>query len=64
MGMGLLFLLSALFFSLVPFMIIQALLSNSQISDLDIIVVAVFSLICIIPFGLFVKGLKGLASTQ
>ncbi|MCK5068804.1 MAG: hypothetical protein KAR16_15245 [Bacteroidales bacterium] len=63
LGMSLLFLLSALFFSLVPFMIIKAVLSNTQVSVVDIIVVGISSLICIIPFGLFVKGLKESAST-
>ena len=49
LGMSLLFLLSALFFSLVPFMIIKAVLSNTQVSVVDIIVVGISSLICIIP---------------
>lgn len=57
-GMSLLFLLSALFISLLPFMIIRSVLTGAQPDWVDNVVVAISSLICVIPFGLYVKGLK------
>lgn len=58
LGTGILFLLSVLFISLLPFMIIQSVFTYAALNFLDILVVAISSLICLIPFGLFVKGLK------
>jgi hypothetical protein len=59
LGMSVLFLLSGLFISLVPFMIIQGVMAGTALNVTDMVVVVFSSLICVIPFVLFVRGLEG-----
>ena len=55
-GAGLLFQATMLFIGLIAVMIIQPLLTDASFSFADIVVVAVMSLICLIPFALFIRG--------
>jgi hypothetical protein len=57
-GLGLLFQASMLFVGLIMFLIIQPILSSSPMLLGDILVVGIMSLICFIPFGLFVRGVQ------
>ena len=57
-GMSLLFLLSALFVGLIPFMIIKGILTGAQINGLDILIVSLSSLIGVVPLILYERGLR------
>ena len=56
-GMGVLLLMTILFVSLIPFMIIEALLSGTAVKIPDLLIIAVSSLICLIPLFLYIKGI-------
>ena len=58
LGMSLLFVLGALFVGLVPVIIIKGMLTGIEINGLDILIVSLSSMICVIPFILFVRGVK------
>ncbi len=54
-GLGLLFQASMLFVGLLVFFILQPFLSTLPFHTEDFVVIAAMSLVCLIPFGLFVK---------
>lgn len=41
---------------LIPIIIIKGILTATQINVMDILVVSLFSLICVVPFIQFVRG--------
>jgi hypothetical protein len=55
---GLLFVLSALFAGLIPLLIIQGKQTGPPVSAADMLVVSLFSLVCVIPFILFIRGIR------
>jgi len=55
-GAGLLFQASMLFIGLLIFFILQPLVAGEPFPVNDFVVIAVMSLICFIPFGLFLRG--------
>ena len=63
-GLGLLFAVSMLFIGLIVFLLLQPALTNAPFALADVIAVLAMSLICFIPFGLFVRGVvsKGKSS--
>jgi hypothetical protein len=56
-GLGLLFQASMLFIGLLVFFILQPFLSALPFRVEDFVVIAAMSLVCLIPFGMFVKGM-------
>ena len=54
-GVSLLLLFSMLFFGLIPVLMIKGILTGTPVNFLDILIVAASSMICFIPFILFVK---------
>jgi hypothetical protein len=56
-GLGLLFQASMLFVGLLVFFILQPFLSTLPFRVEDFVVITAMSLVCLIPFGLFVKGM-------
>lgn len=56
-GLGLLFHGSSLFLGLVVFLLLQPLLTNAPFALVDVLVILFMSLLAIIPFGLFVRGI-------
>jgi hypothetical protein len=56
-GLGLLFQASMLFVGLLVFFLLQPFLSTLPFRMEDFVVIAVMSLVCIIPFGMFVRGM-------
>jgi hypothetical protein len=54
-GLGLLFVASMLFISLIMVLLLQPVLTNAPFVLVDIIVVSIMGLICFIPFGFFVR---------
>ncbi len=57
-GAGLLFQASMLFIGLLVFFILQPSLANVPFPAEDFVMIAIMSLICIVPFGLFVRGVS------
>ena len=55
-GLGLLFAASMLFIGLIIFLLLQPILTNAPFVLPDVIAVLIMSLICFIPFGLFLRG--------
>jgi hypothetical protein len=55
-GAGLLFQASMLFVALLVFFILQPFVAGAPFPVNDFVVIAVMSLICLIPFGLFLRG--------
>jgi hypothetical protein len=55
-GAGLLFQASMLFIGLLAFFILQPVLTAAPFALTDTIVIALMSLIILIPFGLFLRG--------
>jgi hypothetical protein len=55
-GLGLLFQSSMLFIALLVFFILQSFMSDIPFPLEDFVVIAVMSLICLIPFSLFLRG--------
>jgi hypothetical protein len=55
-GAGLLFQASMLFIGLLVFFILQPFLANVPFPVEDFVVIAIMSLICLVPFGLFLRG--------
>lgn len=55
-GLGLLFLASMLFFGLILFLILQPILTHNRFLLEDLIIVAVMSSVCFVPFSLFFRG--------
>lgn len=58
-GLGLLFQASMLFIGLIIFLLLQPLLTTASFVATDVIVVSLMSLICFVPFTLFVRGVRG-----
>lgn len=56
-GLGLLFQASMLFVGLLVFFLLQPFLSTLPFRMEDFVVIAGMSLVCIIPFGMFVRGM-------
>jgi hypothetical protein len=57
-SLGLLYQLSMLFLGLIVVFLIQPLIFNSPLATFDLIILALMSLIAVIPFWLFLKALK------
>lgn len=57
-GTGVLLLLSMLFIGLIPVLIAEGVLSGTPVKIVDLLIIAISSLICIIPLGLFVRGVQ------
>jgi hypothetical protein len=55
-GLGLLFQASMLFIGLISFMLLQPLMTEAVFDLPGLLVVAVMSLVCFIPFGLYLQG--------
>lgn len=55
-GMGLLFCASMLFVGVIAILLLQPIISGGPLPVMDIIVLAIMSLICFIPFVLYVRG--------
>lgn len=55
-GAGLLFQASMLFIGLLAIMILQPLMNGASFSLVDFVIVIAMSMICIVPFTLFVRG--------
>lgn len=58
LGAGLLFLVSMLFVGLLVFFILQPLIARQPFPGDDFAAIAFMSLICFVPFGLFVRGVQ------
>jgi hypothetical protein len=56
-GTGALLLLCILFIGLIPVMIVEGSISGTPVNFLDILIISVSSLICLVPFTLFVMGI-------
>jgi hypothetical protein len=56
-GSGLLFQASSLFIGLIAILLLGPLLTDAPFAIGDVVVVAVMSLVCLIPFGLFIRGI-------
>jgi hypothetical protein len=56
-GLGLLFQASMLFIGLIIFMILQPLITSAPFSMMDVFIVLIMGLVCIIPFGLYTRGI-------
>jgi len=61
-GTGVLLLMTVLFVGLIPVMIIEAALSGTAVKIPDLLIIAVSSLICVIPLSLFIKGILKVTS--
>jgi len=57
-SLGLLFAASMLFVGLIVFLFVQPLFAEVALSLVDIVVVAVMSLVCFVPFGMFVRAVR------
>jgi hypothetical protein len=57
-GLGLLFTASTLFIGLLIYFILQPFLSDVYFAWVDFLVVLGMSLICFVPFGLFVRAVR------
>lgn len=57
-GLGLLFQASMLFIGLIFLMILQPMITEAAFVVTDIVVVAVMGLVCFVPFGLFLRGVR------
>ncbi len=55
-GMGLLFQASMLFVALIIVLLIQPLVTGGPFAPADVVVIALFGLVCFVPFGLFVRA--------
>jgi hypothetical protein len=55
-GLGLLFQASMLFIGLIAFMLLQPLMTEALFDPAGVLVVAAMSLVCLIPFGLYLRG--------
>jgi len=55
-GTGLLFCASMLFIGLIGVLLLQPIVSGGPLPIIDIVVILIMSLICIVPFGLYVRG--------
>lgn len=55
-GLGLLFAASALFIGLLVFFILQPLITDGSFALVDFVVVLLMSLVCFVPFGLYVRA--------
>jgi hypothetical protein len=58
-GLGLLFGASMLFVGLILLLLLQPVFTGAPLGLVDILVVFVMGLVCFIPFGLFLRGIKG-----
>jgi hypothetical protein len=58
-GLGLLFQASMLFIGLIAFMLLQPLMTEAPFDLAGVLVVAVMSMVCLIPFGLYLRGAVG-----
>ena len=55
-GAGLLLMCSMLFIGVIPAMVFQALSADTSIDVIGILIVLISSMVCFIPFVLFVRG--------
>lgn len=55
---GLLFQASMLFVGLIAFLLLQPVLTTAPFAAVDVLVVLVMGLVCFVPFGLFVRGIR------
>ena len=63
-GLGLLFAASALFVGLLVFFILQPLVTDLPFALVDFVVVLLMSLVCFIPFGLYVRAIRNSISNE
>ncbi|MFN2152268.1 MAG: hypothetical protein ACK2T5_11770, partial [Anaerolineales bacterium] len=56
-GLGLLFAASTLFIGLLIYFILQPFVSDVSFAWVDFLVVLLMSLICFVPFGLYVRSI-------
>jgi hypothetical protein len=56
-GAALLFQASTLFVGVIGFLLLQPLLTDAPFALDDVIVLSIMSLVCLVPFGLFVRGI-------
>jgi hypothetical protein len=56
-GAGLLFQASMLFIGLIVFLLLQPALTGAPFALADVVVIAIFGLVCFVPFALFTRGL-------
>lgn len=56
-GAGLLFQASMLFIGLIVFLLLQPALTGAPFALADVAVIAIFGLVCFVPFALFTRGL-------
>jgi hypothetical protein len=61
-GLGLLFAASALFIGLLVFFILQPIITDLPFALVDFVVVLLMSLVCFVPFGLYVRAISSSAS--
>jgi hypothetical protein len=57
-GLGLLFQASMLFIGLIMLMLLQPMLTDASFVLMDVLVVAVMGLVCFVPFGLYLRGVR------
>jgi hypothetical protein len=57
-GLGLMFAASALFIGLLVFFILQPLITDVPFALVDFVVVLLMSLVCFVPFGLYVRSIR------
>lgn len=57
-GVGLLFLGSMLFVGVVVYLVCEAVITASALDVVSVILMAVMGLVCIVPFGMFVRGVQ------
>ena len=58
-GAGLLFGASMLFVGLLVYFLVQPALTGAPFATSDFVAILAFSLICFVPFGMFLRGLRG-----
>jgi hypothetical protein len=58
-GAGLLFGASMLFVGLLVYFLVQPTLTDAPFATSDFVAVLAFGLVCFVPFGLFLRGLRG-----
>jgi len=57
-GLGLLLAASVLYIALILFLILQPVLTGAPFALVDVVVVAVMGMVCFIPTGLFIRGVR------
>jgi len=61
-GLGLLFAACALFIGLLVFFILQPIVTDVPFALVDFVIVLLMSLICFVPFGLYIRAIRSASS--